>query len=102
MEFYKLAGIGDIGEIIAYPDISPEHDKRGVVGLGEPPAIGVVAAIGNAVANAVGTRVSTHRSLRSGYWLLSKGGMRKCKTSNTQVQQRYRKPRDCWVAAGEK
>ena len=58
MEFYKLAGIGDIGEIIAYPDISPEHDKRGVVGLGEPPAIGVVAAIGNAVANALGTRVS--------------------------------------------
>ena len=39
MEFYKLAGIGDIGEIVVHMDISPEHDKRGVIGLGEPPAI---------------------------------------------------------------
>ncbi|MGI8988098.1 MAG: xanthine dehydrogenase family protein molybdopterin-binding subunit [Bryobacteraceae bacterium] len=57
MEFYKLAGIGDIGEIIAHLDITPEHDKRGVVGLGEPAAIGVIASIGNAVANAIGVRV---------------------------------------------
>lgn len=57
MEFYKLAGIGDIGEIIVHMDIAPEHDKRGVVGLGEPPAIGGIAAIGNAVANAIGVRV---------------------------------------------
>ncbi len=57
MEFYKLAGIGDIGEIISHLDITPEHDKRGVIGLGEPPAIGVVAAIANAVANAIGVRV---------------------------------------------
>lgn len=57
MEFYKLAGIGDIGEIIAHMDIRPENDKRGVIGLGEPPAIGVVAAIANAVANAIGVRV---------------------------------------------
>ena len=57
MEFYKLAGIADIGEIVVHLDITPEHDKRGVIGLGEPPAIGVVAAIGNAVANAIGVRV---------------------------------------------
>jgi xanthine dehydrogenase YagR molybdenum-binding subunit len=57
MEFYKLAGIKDIGEIIAYPDIDEEHDKRGVIGLGEPPSTGGIAAISNAVANAIGVRV---------------------------------------------
>lgn len=57
MEFYKLAGIKDIGEIIVHMDITPEHDKRGVVGLGEPPAISGIAAIANAVANATGVRV---------------------------------------------
>jgi xanthine dehydrogenase YagR molybdenum-binding subunit len=54
---YKLAGIGDIGEIVVHLDIAPEHDKRGVIGLGEPPAVGIQAAIGNAVANAIGARV---------------------------------------------
>jgi xanthine dehydrogenase YagR molybdenum-binding subunit len=57
MEFYKLAGIGDIGEIVVHLDITPDHDKRGVVGLGEPPAISPLTAIGNAVANAIGVRV---------------------------------------------
>ena len=57
MEFYKLAGIGDIGEIVVHMDIRPENDKRGVIGLGEPPAIAICAAIGNAVANAIGVRV---------------------------------------------
>jgi xanthine dehydrogenase YagR molybdenum-binding subunit len=57
MEFYKLAGIGDIGEIIVHMDITEEHDKRGVVGLGEPPAVGGIVAIANAVANATGVRV---------------------------------------------
>jgi xanthine dehydrogenase YagR molybdenum-binding subunit len=57
MEFYKLAGIGDIGEIVAHMDIRPENDKRGVIGLGEPCAVGACAAIGNAVANAIGVRV---------------------------------------------
>ncbi|MGO4883143.1 MAG: xanthine dehydrogenase family protein molybdopterin-binding subunit [Bryobacteraceae bacterium] len=57
MEFYKLAGIDDVGEIVVHLDITPEHDKRGVIGLGEPPAIGVIAAISNAVANAIGVRV---------------------------------------------
>ena len=57
MEFYKLAGLGDIGEIIVHMDIREENDKRGVIGLGEPCAIGGIAAIGNAVANALGVRV---------------------------------------------
>ena len=57
MEFYKLAGAGDIGEVIVHINTEPEHDKRGVIGLGEPCAIGGIAAIGNAVANAIGVRV---------------------------------------------
>src|SRR5471030_2084995 len=57
MEFYKLAGIKDIGDIVVHVDIRPENDKRGVIGLGEPPAIGICAAVGNAVANAIGMRV---------------------------------------------
>ena len=57
MEFYKLAGIGDIGEIKVHMDIRTENDKRGVIGLGEPPAIAICAAVGNAVANAIGVRV---------------------------------------------
>jgi len=57
MEFYKLAGIDDVGEIIVHMDIRPENDKRGVIGLGEPPAIGICAAVSNAVANAIGVRV---------------------------------------------
>ena len=57
MEFYKLAGIKDIGDIIVHLDIDAENDKRGVIGLGEPPAIPGIAAIGNAVANAIGVRV---------------------------------------------
>jgi len=57
MEFYKLAGINDIGNIIVHMDIRPENDSRGIVGLGEPPAVPICAAISNAVANAIGVRV---------------------------------------------
>ncbi|MCP5113236.1 MAG: xanthine dehydrogenase family protein molybdopterin-binding subunit, partial [bacterium] len=57
MEFYKLAGIKEIGDIEVHLDITPEHDARGVVGLGEPPVIPGIAAIANAVANAIGVRV---------------------------------------------
>jgi xanthine dehydrogenase YagR molybdenum-binding subunit len=57
MEFYKLAGIGDVGEIVSELEVLPEVDKRGVIGIGEPVAVGVVAAIANAVANAIGVRV---------------------------------------------
>jgi len=57
LEFYKLAGIKDIGDIVVHLDIREANDKRGVIGLGEPPAIGICAAVGNAVANAIGMRV---------------------------------------------
>lgn len=57
MEFYKLAGIKDVGEIVVHLDIDETNDKRGVIGLGEPPATGGIAAISNAVANAIGVRV---------------------------------------------
>ncbi len=56
MEFYKLAGIGDIGEIVCHLEIDPENDARGVIGLGEPPVIPGIAAIANAVTNAIGVR----------------------------------------------
>ena len=57
MEFYKLAGIKDVGDIVVHLDIREVNDKRGVIGLGEPPAIAICAAVGNAVANALGVRV---------------------------------------------
>jgi xanthine dehydrogenase YagR molybdenum-binding subunit len=60
MEFYKLAGIGDIGgELIVHMMTGPGYDERGVIGLGEPPVISPGAAISNAVANALGVRVPT-------------------------------------------
>ena len=57
MEWYKLAGIADVGNIIVHMDIRKENDDRGVIGLGEPPAIPICAAVGNAVTNAIGVRV---------------------------------------------
>jgi xanthine dehydrogenase YagR molybdenum-binding subunit len=54
MEFYKLAGIIDIPEIVVHMHDMPE---RGVIGIGEPPTISTCAAIGNAVFNALGARV---------------------------------------------
>ncbi|MFL5241807.1 MAG: xanthine dehydrogenase family protein molybdopterin-binding subunit [Gemmataceae bacterium] len=54
MEFYKLAGIQDIPQIIVHMHDMPE---RGVIGIGEPPTISTCAAIGNAVFNAIGVRV---------------------------------------------
>ena len=59
MEFYKLAGIGDIGELVVHMMTGPGYDDRGVIGLGEPPVISPGAAISNAVANAIGVRVPT-------------------------------------------
>ncbi len=67
MEFYKLAGIGDIGNIKVHlltgkfkGQISGNEvdiDAKGVIGNGEPPVISPGAAIANAVANAIGVRV---------------------------------------------
>ncbi len=58
MEYYKLAGIDDVGEIVVHM-MTNVYDSRGVIGLGEPPAISPCAAIANAVANALGVRVPT-------------------------------------------
>ena len=57
METYKLAGIGDIGRLQVHMMTGPGYDERGPVGLGEPPANSPIAAISNAVANAIGVRV---------------------------------------------
>ncbi len=57
MEFYRLAGYGDIPELVVHMMTGPGYDERGVIGLGEPPVISPGAAISNAVANAIGVRV---------------------------------------------
>jgi xanthine dehydrogenase YagR molybdenum-binding subunit len=58
MEWYKLAGASDIPEIIVRAYEPAEQKARGVIGVGEPPTISTAAAIGNAVTNAIGVRVS--------------------------------------------
>ncbi|MSU62178.1 MAG: xanthine dehydrogenase family protein molybdopterin-binding subunit [Pedosphaera sp.] len=57
MEFYRLAGIKDVGKLTVHMMTGKGYDDRGVIGLGEPPVISPAAAIANAVANAVGVRV---------------------------------------------
>ena len=57
MEGYQLARLGDIGEIIVEIYEPESVRKQGVIGNGEPPVIGVGAAMANAVANALGVRV---------------------------------------------
>jgi xanthine dehydrogenase YagR molybdenum-binding subunit len=57
MEFYKLAGAADIGEIDVLMEVTPDHDKRGVIGVGEPSTVPIIAAVANAVTNAIGVRV---------------------------------------------
>lgn len=57
LEFYRIAGIGDVGEIVVRLLQTERHHRRGVIGLGEPPVISPLAAVANAVANAVGMRV---------------------------------------------
>ena len=57
MEFYRLAGLSDIPELLVHMMTGKGYDERGVIGLGEPPVISPGAAISNAVANAIGVRV---------------------------------------------
>jgi len=59
MEFYKLAGLADIGQFKVHMMTGKGYDERGVIGLGEPPTVSPGAAIANAVANAIGVRVGT-------------------------------------------
>ena len=55
-ETYKLTGLADVPDIEIVLLDMPE---RGVIGIGEPATIPTAAAIGNAVANALGVRVSS-------------------------------------------
>jgi len=58
LQFYRLAGLSDIPELVVHMMTSGKnYDQRGVIGLGEPPVISPGAAISNAVANAIGVRV---------------------------------------------
>jgi xanthine dehydrogenase YagR molybdenum-binding subunit len=57
MQFYRLAGLGDIPELIVHLMTGKGYDERGVIGVGEPPVISPGAAISNAVTNAIGVRV---------------------------------------------
>ena len=57
MEFYRLAGIADVGELKVLMMTGKGYDERGVIGLAEPPVVSPGAAISNAVANAIGVRV---------------------------------------------
>jgi xanthine dehydrogenase YagR molybdenum-binding subunit len=55
-ETYKLPGIADVPEIDIVLINMPE---RGVIGIGEPATVPTAAAIANAVANALGVRISS-------------------------------------------
>jgi xanthine dehydrogenase YagR molybdenum-binding subunit len=57
LEFYRLAGLNDIGELVVHMMTGKGYDERGVIGLAEPPVVSPGAAISNAVANAIGVRV---------------------------------------------
>jgi xanthine dehydrogenase YagR molybdenum-binding subunit len=57
MEFYRLAGLADIGNFKVHMMTGKGYDERGVIGIGEPPTVSPGAAISNAVANAIGVRV---------------------------------------------
>ena len=54
LEDYKIAGAMEMPEIEA---IAMDMPERGVIGLGEPPAIPIGGAVGNAVYNATGVHV---------------------------------------------
>ncbi len=56
-EFYRLAGLGDVGTIKVHLMRGPKYEDRGVIGIGEPAVLSQGAAISNAVANAIGVRV---------------------------------------------
>ncbi len=57
LEFYRLAGLNDIGELQVHMMTGKGYDERGVIGLAEPAVVSPGSAISNAVANAIGVRV---------------------------------------------
>lgn len=54
---YRLPRLGDVGEIVVHLYEPDNERQRGVVGNGEPPVISPIAAISNAICNAIGVRV---------------------------------------------
>ena len=54
MEFYLISGVSDLPKIDVKIVNQPD---RGVIGIGEPPAISTAAAIANAVRNATGVTI---------------------------------------------
>jgi xanthine dehydrogenase YagR molybdenum-binding subunit len=54
MEAYLIAGQSDIPEIDV---VLVDQPERGVIGIGEPPAVATAAAIANAIRNAIGVTV---------------------------------------------
>ena len=54
MEFYLIAGQSDIPEIDV---VLVDQPERGVIGIGEPPAVATAAAVANAVRNATGATI---------------------------------------------
>jgi xanthine dehydrogenase YagR molybdenum-binding subunit len=60
LEDYKVPVIGDVPEIdVLFVDqADPEANTVGSKGLGEPPIIPAPAAIANAVADAIGVRMT--------------------------------------------
>ncbi len=54
MEFYLIAGQSDIPEIDV---VLVDQPERGVIGIGEPPAVATAAAVANAVRNATGVPI---------------------------------------------
>jgi xanthine dehydrogenase YagR molybdenum-binding subunit len=54
METYLIAGQSDIPEIDV---VLVDQPERGVIGIGEPPAVATAAAIANAIRNATGVTV---------------------------------------------
>ena len=59
MEFYRLAGLSDVGKLKVHMMTGAKYDERGVIGLGRAAGHFAGAAISNAVANAIGVRVPT-------------------------------------------
>ncbi len=59
LDNYRLPRLGDTGELVVHFHEPESERARGVIGLGEPPAISGGAAIANAVCNATGVRVPT-------------------------------------------
>jgi xanthine dehydrogenase YagR molybdenum-binding subunit len=57
LDNYRLPRLGDIGDLVVHLHEPESERSRGVIGLGEPPAISGSAAISNAVCNATGVRV---------------------------------------------